>query len=332
MNSYVQFIPFSSTNTFVNQNVYLAEEMRHKITFLFALGLMFTQTAWSQNESDRTYAYPDSIIKPKLYKAVGIEVGSYIVGLSFLKYIWYKDHDRVPFHFYDDSKGYLQMDKAGHAFSAYRQSYAGYYALRRAGLNKNKSLLYGGSLGFIFQTPIEIFDGLYEGWGFSWSDMAANTFGSALFIGQEMAFDLQVVLMKFSYVPSRYPDYHNHLGETQVERFFLDYNAHTYWLSGNLRKITGIQKIPNWLNIAYGYSANGMIYEFDNPTFYKGRPFPKLERYRQHFLSLDIDFSRIQTKRKFLKTIFRTINLVKLPFPAIELNRVRGVRFRPLYF
>lgn len=298
---------------------------------ILILGLLLWNISWGQTMLS-TPIYPDTIVKSKLYKAIAIEAGSYIAGLSFLKYIWYKDHERVPFHFYNDSKGYLQMDKAGHAFSAYRQSYAGYYALRNAGVDKKKSILYGGSLGFLFQTPIELFDGLYEGWGFSWSDMAANTLGSALLVGQEMAFDEQVILMKFSYAPSIYPDYHHHLGETHVEQFFLDYNAHTYWLSGNLRKLTGIQQIPQWLNIAYGYSANGMIYEFDNPTFYQGQPFPKLERYRQHLLSLDIDFSRIKTERKFLKTLFRTINLVKLPFPALEFNRIHGTRVRPFYF
>ncbi len=303
---------------------------RFIILFMFSFCLI--NTLWGQRADLYTSNYPDSIIKPKLYKAIGIEAGAYLAGLSFLKYIWYKDHERVPFHFYDDSKGYLQMDKAGHAFSAYRQSYAGYYALRNAGVKKNQALLYGGSLGFIFQTPIEIFDGLYEGWGFSWSDMAANTLGSILLVGQEIAFDEQVILMKFSYAPSIYPDYHNHLGETHLERFILDYNGHTYWFSGNLRKLTRLQKLPSWLNVAYGYSANGMIYEFDNPTFYKGTPFPKLERYRQHFLSLDIDCSRIKTNRKLLKTILRTINLVKIPFPAVELNRVHGLRFRPLYF
>lgn len=300
-----------------------------KNSFITIFGLFFATIANGQGVNE---VYPDSIARPKLYKAIAIETSSYLGGLAFLQYIWYKDHDRVPFHYYDDSKGYLQMDKAGHAFSAYRQSYAGYYALRKAGLDKKKSLLYGGTLGIIFQTPIEIFDGLYEGWGFSWSDIAANTAGSALLIGQEIAFDEQVVLMKFSYSPSIYPSYHSHLGETHLDRFFLDYNAHTYWFSGNLRKITGIQKIPGWLNVAYGYSANGMIYEFDNPQFYRGKPFPKLERYRQHLLSFDIDCSRIKTKSKLLKTVFRTVNTIKFPFPTIEYDRVEGLKFRPLYF
>ena len=276
--------------------------------------------------------YPDTLNKKRLATTIGIEAGGYIAGISFLSFIWYKDHERVPFHFYDDSKGYLQMDKAGHAFSAYRESYAAYYALRWSGVSKKKALVYGGPVGLIFQTPIEIFDGLYEGWGFSWSDMAANTFGSLLFIGQEAAFNEQVFLMKFSYSPSIYPDHYAGLGESHLERFFLDYNAHTYWLSGNLRKISGIQHIPQWLNIAFGYSANGMIHEFDNPTRYRGKPFPHFDRYRQFLFSLDIDFSKIPTEIKWLQKVFRAVNLIKVPFPAIELSKAGRVKFRPLYF
>ena len=224
------------------------------------------------------------------------------------------------------------MDKCGHAFGAYRESYMAYYALRRAGVDKKKALLYGGPIGLVFQTPIEIFDGLYEGWGFSWSDMIANTFGASLFTLQELAFDEQVFKMKFSYCPSIYPDYHSHLGETYLEIFFLDYNAHTYWLSGNLKRLTGIEKIPNWMNIAFGYSANGMIYEFRNPTYYQGKPFPHLERYRQFIISLDVDFNKIPTDKKWLRTVFNALNIVKVPFPGIEYNKVDGLLFRPLYF
>ena len=267
-----------------------------------------------------------------MHKTIAIETGSYLTGSSFLSFIWYKDQQRVPFHFYNDSKGYLQMDKFGHAYGAYRESHSAYYALRRAGVSKRKALIYGGPIGLIFQTPIEIFDGLYEGWGFSTTDMIANTFGAALFTTQEALFDVQVFLMKFSYSPSIYPDLHSHLGESKIERFFLDYNAHTYWFSGNITRITNSNKIPSWINIAFGYSANGMIKEFDNPKFYQGKPFPHLERYRQYLVSLDINFSKIPTKKKWLKTIFRTINLIKLPFPTIEINRIDGVKFRPIYF
>jgi hypothetical protein len=121
--------------------------------------------------------YPDTINQRKLRTTIGVELGAYVAGISFLQYIWYKDHERVAFHYYNDSKGYLQMDKMGHAYGAYWQSNSAYVGLRRAGVSKKKALIYGAPMGLVFQTPIEIFDGLYEGWGFPWSDMQPMLLG-----------------------------------------------------------------------------------------------------------------------------------------------------------
>lgn len=275
----------------------------------------------------------DSINRKRLYTVIGSESAFYLAGNAYLQYVWYKDHARVPFHFYNDNKGYLQMDKFGHAYSAYHYSRKGYEALRWAGVSKKKSLIYGGPLGLFLQTPIEIFDGLYEGYGFSKGDMVANTFGSALFTVQQAIWDKQIVRMKFSYSPSGYPKYRPKvLGSSQLESFFMDYNAHTYWFSVNLNDLVKIKKVPSWLNLAIGYSANGMLGEFRNPDYINGLPAPHLERYRQYIFSLDIDLSRIKTRSRFLRALFNQINVLKIPFPGIEYNRIDHFRFRPLYF
>jgi hypothetical protein len=237
----------------------------------------------------------DSLNKRRLKTVVALEAGFYLAGNAYLQYVWYKGHERVKFHFYNDGKGYLQMDKCGHAFSAYHYSRLGYDALRWAGVSKRKSLIYGGPLGLVLQTPIEIFDGLYAGYGFSKGDMVANALGSAFFTVQQAVWDKQVVKMKFSYSPSGYSKYHPYyLGATPAESFFLDYNGHTYWLSANIKDIIPKAKVPSWLNVAFGYSANGMIGEFSNAKFYKNIPIPEFRRYRQYILSLDIDLSRIR--------------------------------------
>jgi hypothetical protein len=280
----------------------------------------------------RQTSSPDSLHQGRLYTVIGTGTGIYAGGVSYMGFVWYKDHERVPFHFYNDGKGYLQMDKWGHAYSAYQLSHAAFRGLRWAGLDHKRSLLWSGPVGFVFLLPIEIFDGLYEGWGFSWWDVAANGFGSALFSAQQALWQEQIVLMKFSYSPSGYPKYHHILGTSELESFFLDYNGHTYWLSANLRRITGADWIPGWLNLAFGYSGNGMIKEFENPDWYQGQPFPHLARYRQFLFSLDVDFSRIQTNKGWVRSLLHVANMIKVPFPAIEINRIDGVKVRGLYF
>lgn len=259
--------------------------------------------------------------KKKLARAIVTETVLYSGLISGLGFVWYKDAERVPFHLYKDGKGYLQMDKMGHAYGAYVESYLCYKWLRSAGVSKNKSLLFGGTMGIVMQTPIEVFDGLYENWGFSWSDMVANTAGSVLLMGQEIIFDRQYLQYKFSFQRSEYADQANgYLGDNTLESLFYDYNGHTYWLSTNLNNFIHHDRVPDWLNIAVGYSANGMFGEFENRTSWRGVSIPETERTRQFLLSPDIDWTKIPTNSKLLKDVFTALNFIKFPAPAFEIN------------
>ncbi|MDW3651971.1 MAG: DUF2279 domain-containing protein [Bacteroidia bacterium] len=273
------------------------------------------------------------INKAKLRTAIITESALYLGSMAYLQFIWYNDKERVPFHFFDDSKGYLQMDKMGHAYGAYLESYLSYKWLRSAGLSKNKALLFGGTAGIILQTPIEIFDGLYEGWGFSWSDMAANTAGSFLVIGQELLFDKQLFQYKFSFSRSIYAKQANgYLGDDALESLFLDYNGHSYWLSTRLNNFVLKDKLPDWLSIAVGYSANGMFGEFENRRYWGGVELPQSRRYRQFLLSPDIDWTGIPTKSRFLKGVFQALNFIKIPAPALEIDGLGRLKGHWLYF
>lgn len=284
--------------------------------------------AYSHSSFGQETEYPDSINYKKLRTVIISESAFYLGGIGFLQYVWYHDKQKVPFHLFDDSKGWMQIDKGGHALTAYKETYSGYYGLRKAGVSKSKSLIFGGPLGLFLQTPIEIFDGIYEGWGFSWSDMIANTAGSALFIGQELAWDDQIIKLKMSYQRSEYADLKPHyLGTNQLNSFFYDYNGHTYWLSANLNRIIPSKKIPPWLNVAFGYSANGMFNEFKNSG-----DFSNYVRHRQFLFSFDIDWTKIPTRNKYLKKVFNSMMVLKIPFPAIEWNKVGGLKGDWLYF
>jgi len=89
-------------------------------------------------------------------------------------------------------------------------------------------------------------------------------------------------------------------------------------------------KIPKWLNLALGYGAEGLIGENDGKNLVI---FPiKPEKYRQFYLSLDLDLTKIDAKSHFLKTIFSLLNTVKIPAPTIEYSPQRGFQFHALYF
>jgi hypothetical protein len=266
--------------------------------------------------------------------AVLLLTGAYVVGgVPVMERVWYRERERVPFHFSNDNAGYLQVDKFGHAFGAHVQSHLGYRLLRRSGMPKRQALLYGGTLGLILQTPIEVMDGLHEGLGFSWGDMAANAAGSALVVGQVLLLGEEVVRYKFSYRPSEYGARANgYLGTTALDRLLEDYNGHTYWLTlpaGTLIRRAGV---PPWLSLAIGYGADGMYGVFENITEHEGVAIPEAERRRQFLLSLDVDWSRVNTESPLLRALLTGLMFIKLPFPALELTSDGRVRRHLLYY
>lgn len=251
------------------------------------------------------------------------EAGLYAVTMTGLYYAWYADYPQSDFHFFNDNKEWLQMDKIGHATTTYYVGSLGYEALRAAGLDEKHSIWYGGTLGLAFMTTVEVFDGFSEKWGFSWGDMAANTFGTGLFISQQLLWHEQRIKMKYSFHTTEYPKYRpDVLGENFPQQTIKDYNGQTYWLSCNFKSLflNKESRFPAWLNFAFGYGADGMTGGFDNATEHNGKPIPHFDRTRQFYFSLDIDLTKIPTKNKFLKYTFKVLDIFKFPFPAIEYN------------
>jgi uncharacterized protein YfiM (DUF2279 family) len=250
------------------------------------------------------------------------------ITLISLDQLWYADYPRSKFKTINDGAEWLQMDKLGHVFSSYQLGRIGAQSLNWAGVSERDQLLYGSTLGLGFLTAVEIMDGFSEEWGFSWSDMAANTIGTGLYVGQELLWHEQRVVLKYSFHRTRFaqerPD---KLGNGLFEEFLKDYNGQTYWLSANIKSFVKSESIPSWLNLAFGYGAEGMLTGNANDTL-----FPNQNRIRQYYLSLDVDLSRIKTNSRFLKTIFDVFNVIKVPFPAIELNSKGRVKLHYLYF
>lgn len=271
-------------------------------------------------------------------RVVGVVVGSgvgHAGSLIALNALWYKDYPRTKFHFFNDNADWLGMDKVGHAMTSYYVGYLGMEALDWAGLDKMRSIWYGGNIGLAFLTTVEILDGYSSQWGASAGDIAANFGGTALLIGQELAWDEQRILLKFSANLSPFAKYRPALlGTTVPERLLKDYNGQTYWLSVNvasfLRDETGF---PKWLNLAVGYSADGLTGGSANPTINEqGQYIPAFARRSQFFISPDIDLRRIKTKSRFLKAVLVAANFIKVPLPAFEIPSSGSPQFLWLYF
>jgi uncharacterized protein YfiM (DUF2279 family) len=287
--------------------------------------LRFYPENWRPNDSV-------SIARVKGVAVTGL--GGYTISMAALYSVWYKPYSSGEFHTFNDNGQWEGMDKLGHVTTAYYVSRIGREALWWTGMNNTKSTLYGAGYALLFQTTVEIFDGFSDGWGFSWGDMAANSIGTGFYVAQQLLVKDQPFTLKFSYSPSEYPQYRKDiLGESWNEQALKDYNGQTYWLSANIYAFLPREsKFPKWINVAGGYGADGMLGGYSNPDMVNGQPIPHFDRYRQFYLSLDVDFTRIPTRSKFVKTLFIALSFVKIPFPTIEFNTKGETIFHPIMF
>lgn len=273
----------------------------------------------------------DTLNKKRRNSVYITEVSAATLTLIGLNQLWYADYPRSSFHSINDNKEWLQMDKMGHAMTSYYVGKLGMQALDWAGESKRNQLIYGATLGFAFLTSVEILDGFSEEWGFSTGDLIANAAGTGLLIGQELLWSEQRINFKYSFHTTKYADIRPELlGENFIQQALKDYNGQTYWLSANLWSFHKKSKIPKWINVAFGYGAEGML--SGNKDTFIDQNIPDTERFRQFYLSLDIDLTKIKTNSKFLKTVFSTLNFIKIPAPTVELNTKNKLIFHLIYF
>jgi uncharacterized protein YfiM (DUF2279 family) len=300
--------------------------MKHWLLVVLTL-LLLAQTTVAQPGP----ALPEPGIREG--RLVGVIIGTtafYAITLLLLKKQWYKKS--VPFHTFNDNREWLQMDKIGHSATAYAMSRGGYELFRWSGVDERASIITGGLLALLFQSTIEVYDGYSEGWGFSKGDMLANVAGTALFVGQQYGFGEQKVSIRYGWRKSIYAPFRpNLLGENTGVQLLKDYNAQQYWLSVNLASVLPVgPDFPRWLNLAVGYSGSGMTGGHENPpmTNADGRPitFP---RYRQFFLSPDLDLSRLPGLPEGAQRFIGTAQFFKIAGPSLEYNRLRGLQFHP---
>jgi Predicted periplasmic lipoprotein (DUF2279) len=286
------------------------------------------------------FLYPDQKRK-RQWLIAGVNVAGYGGSLIILNNAWYKGYARTSFHTFNDSKEWLQMDKVGHAWGAYNAGKTSAAMWKWAGLPSKKAALIGALSSTAYLTGIEFMDAYSAKWGWSWSDIAANFTGAGLFVGQEILWNEQRIQFKFSFHTKNYSDplletrADNLFGEVWYERMLKDYNAQTYWFSANLKSFFPKSKLPAWLNVSIGYGADGMYGGFENKWLDNmGNEITRTDipRKRQFYLAPDIDFTKIKTNKRWLKTVFTFLNAFKCPAPALMIDSKGKFKAYVLYF
>ncbi len=270
----------------------------------------------------------DSLFLLKPYQVFVAEGAIYSGTMIGLNALWYKGYSHSSFHWFDDSKEWLQMDKAGHGFSSYYLTNISYTLFNNTRYKEsNKDIIFGAETAWLYISTVEVFDGFSQKWGASYSDLIANTIGVGFYTFQEVAWHKQIIVPKFSFHSTKYshmrPDA---LGENYLQNVLKDYNGQTYWLSTSFNEIFKLKFLPGWLCFSLGYSADGLLGGKENPV-----DLPTFDRNRQYLFSLDVDFRKIKVRSKLLSNCFRIINVIKVPFPALMVDG-KEIKTSLIYF
>ena len=268
----------------------------------------------------------DSITSRNVKIVAGADAAIYTGTIIGLNQLWFKDCQWIGMHTINDNGDWLQMDKLCHATTSYHTCVFGDESMRLAGLDAKRSALFGGAFSLLFMTTIEVMDGGYEGWGFSWGDMAADVGGITLYTAQQLLWEEQRISLKYSFHPTEYAQYNpEELGHNLVSQALKDYNGITIWAAFNIKELflSSDSYFPEWLTVDVGYAAKGMV---------EPQPTPDFDRVRQFYLAPGVDLAKLPVENRYLKAVLRALSFIKLPVPALEYNASDKFVWHWLYF
>ena len=283
---------------------------------------------------------------PRVALVSGMIGGLYAGANAWWSAAWYAQTEKTKFQFFNDWGEWNQMDKIAHGFNCYFESKWHYDLYKWAGVKEKNAIWIGMLMGNAWQLSIEINDGFQEKWGFSWGDMVMNVSGSLLFGVQQYVWHDQRIQMKISAFPVNYSKYKDPFVKERADKLYgtsfaeillKDYNAMTFWLSVSpgsfIKKSTS--KFPKWFQVSIGYGAAGMLGGYKNlwnkndlsgdqnldnvdPADLVNRT--EIQRLHRFYISADIDWTRLPVKKHWAKGLLKVLNIIKLPFPTLEIN------------
>lgn len=280
-------------------------------------------------------AKPETVLlRPKWLKTgYTIFLGTAAVAATGgLYFLWYRDYPMESFHFYDDLQQWGGMDKLGHFGSGYGLAEMAGMGAATCGYSPQQSNRIGALFSFGFLTGIEVLDGFSKGWGFSPWDAIANAAGVSSFYLQQEIWKEQRIRLKFSWWPSEIAQWNpNLLGAGFPATLLKDYNAQRYWLSFSPMSFSKnpARKKFAWLAIAVGYGIGGYVGARANEG-----DFLYLPRTQHLYLAPDIHWSKIPSRHRFVRGLFKALDYIKIPAPTLEFGwgDQTGMRFHWFFF
>jgi Predicted periplasmic lipoprotein (DUF2279) len=251
-------------------------------------------------------------------RARRMAVGAVFVGgnaalFSYFKRAWWSGARAKHFFFRADwDEDFRDQDKFGHMFGGFHLARVGDALLRDACASRQHALLWSAIYAAAFQLQIEIWDGMYVKYGFSYADVIANTAGLAFAVAQEKYPAFRAIKPTISY--SRSAAMRNAKNIPGELRPSLDYSGQTYWFSTDVNALlpdNAKQYWPAFLRVSAGHSVTDWI----NP-----QTGANMRAKRQIVLSIDLDVEKLPGNNPIWRTVKRNLSYIHLPSPALQLT------------
>jgi hypothetical protein len=275
---------------------------------------------WQRGVSVASLPNPGCPLTSSQLTAVRTGVATaFVAGNAYLyhyfKKAWWSGVRAPHFFFHADwDQEFRDQDKFGHMLGGFHLARLGYAGMREACVGKNKALFWAAAYAAAFQLQIEIFDGQFKKYGFSYADMIANTTGQTLAVMQELHPRLKAIKPTFSYHRTQALINSENGAVVSELRPSLDYSGQTYWFSADMNELLPAAAKPYWpsfIRLSAGHSVTDWI----NPD--TGVP---QRAQRKLLLSLDFDPEKLPGNAPLWKTIKHTLSYYRFPAPALELT------------
>lgn len=235
----------------------------------------------------------------------------------YFKHAWWSG-ERAPHFFFraDWDQEFRDQDKFGHMWGGYHLARIGDALLRASCFSEPKAMTLAAAYATLFQLQIEIWDGHFTKYGFSYADLLANTAGTALALAQYRNPRLRAIKPTISYWPSSTMRNAGHIpGSTARElRPSLDYAGQTYWFSTDVHDLLPDHSKPYWpafLRFSVGHSVTDWV---------NGTTGQTIRGQRKILLSIDFDADKLPGDNPTWMRLKNTLSYIRFPAPALQLT------------